>query len=175
MTRAGSAAETTPALRLGGRQQPKHTFTHPTLLVTRPLLLAAGLALASVPAAAQTGHVPVLSYRLPGQPLATDDWRQAARVRPDSLRPPPDDWLGFDKGLHVGASLLLTLSGQYVLTDKGGLSNGRALPLAAGTALALGLAKEVADSRRAAFPLFSLRDLAADVLGVAVGALVTRL
>lgn len=145
----------------------------------RRLILAAGIALVAVPAAAQTGPgpLPALAYRLPGQPL---DARDAAPLgtraaRADSLRPPPDDWLGYDKGLHVGASFLLTLSAQYVLTDKGGLSNGRALPLAAGTALALGVAKEVADSRRAAFPLFSLRDLVADVLGVAAGALVTRL
>lgn len=144
----------------------------------RRLLLAAGIAFA-VPAAAQTGLAPSapLSYRLPDRPLdvSPGNGSQAAGLPPDSLRPPPDDWLGFDKGLHFGASLLLTLSGQYVLTDKGGLSNDGALPLAAGTALALGLAKEVADSRRAAFPLFSLRDLAADALGVAVGALVTRL
>lgn len=139
----------------------------------RRLLLAAGIALVAVPAAAQPGAPAALSYRLPGRPL---DVREAAlhETRADSLQAPPDDWLGFDKGLHFGASFLLTLSGQYVLTDKGGLSNRRALPLAAGTALALGLAKEVADSRRVAFPLFSLRDLVADVAGVAAGALVTR-
>ena len=55
------------------------------------------------------------------------------------------------------------------------LSNARALPISAGTALAIGVLKEVSDSRRAAFPLFSLRDLAADALGVAAAALVTRL
>ena len=115
-----------------------------------------------------------LAYRLPG--LALDAGHPAlARAAPaDSLRP-PDAWLGRDKALHAGASFLLTLSGQYVLTDKGGLSDGRALPLSAAAALALGVAKEVADSRRAAGPHFSLRDLAADVLGVALGALVTRL
>lgn len=149
----------------------------------RRSLLAAGIALVAVPAvaqaavaqpaAAQPAAPAALSYRLPGRPL---DVREVAprETRADSLRPPPDGWLGFDKGLHFGASFLLTLSGQYVLTDKGGLSNGRALPLAAGTALALGLAKEVADSRRAAFPLFSLRDVVADVAGIAAGALVTR-
>ena len=135
---------------------------------------------AASPAAAQMRastvvptDAPTLAYRLPGDSLATN----ATRLRPsaaDSLRP-PDDWLGRDKALHFGASLLLTLSGQYVLTDKAEMTDGAALPFSAGAALALGLAKEVADSRRAAGPHFSLRDLAADMLGVAVGALVTRL
>lgn len=117
-----------------------------------------------------------LGYRLPGHEHASDEALDRAQ-RPaaaDSLRP-PDDWLGRDKALHVGASFLLTLSGQYMLTDKAEMTNAAALPLAAGAALALGLAKEVADSRRTVGPHFSLRDLAADVLGVAVGALVTRL
>ncbi len=143
-----------------------------------PLILAAGIALAAVPAAAQTGPAAALSYRLPGRPLeALEPLPPETRPaeRPDSLRPPPDDWLGRDKALHFGASFLLTLSGQYVFTDKAGLSDDGALPLAAGAALALGVAKEVADSRRATFPLFSLRDLAADALGIAAAALLTRL
>ena len=142
----------------------------------RPVL-AAGIALVAVPAAAQPGPAPAeaLSYRLPGHALEARIARSPLEARRDSLHPPPDDWLGRDKALHFGASFLLTLSGQYVFTDKAGLSNDGALPLAAGTALAIGVAKEVADSRRAAFPLFSLRDLAADALGVAAAALVTRL
>lgn len=144
----------------------------------RRLILAAGIALVAVPAAAQSGPASAptaaLSYRLPGQPLEAREVRLAA-PRADSLRTPPDDWLGYDKALHFGASFLITLSGQYVFTDKAGLSDGRALPISAGTALALGVLKEVADSRRASFPLFSLRDLAADALGVAAAALITRL
>ena len=127
--------------------------------------------LAAAPSAAQTRGP--LAYRLPGRALDAAAY-PARLAAADSLRP-PDAWLGPDKALHAGASFLLTLSGQYVLTDKGGLSDGRALPLSAGAALALGVAKEVADSRRAAGPHFSLRDLAADVLGVALGALVTQL
>ena len=131
-------------------------------------------------AAAQTGAPAGLAYRLPGRALDAPDLlgaRQPARsgaARADSLRP-PDNWLGYDKALHFSASFLLTLSGQYVLTDKGGLSNGRALPVSTGIALGLGVAKEVVDSRRAVGPHFSLRDLAVDAFGVAVGALVTRL
>ena len=132
--------------------------------------------LAPAPVAAQASAAQTrgaLAYRLPGRPLDAAAY-PARPAAADSLRP-PDAWLGPDKALHAGASFLLTLSGQYVLTDKGGLSDGRALPLSAAAALALGVAKEVADSRRAVGPHFSLRDLAADALGVALGALVTRL
>ncbi len=143
------------------------------------LLVALSAALGPA-ASAQTSVPSGLAYRLPGHALGAPDVldaRQPARsaaARTDSLRP-PDDWLGYDKALHFSASFLLTLSGQYVLTDKGGLSDGAALPLSAGAALGFGLAKEVADSRRAVGPHFSLRDLAVDALGVALGALVTRL
>lgn len=130
--------------------------------MTARRLAAVGLVLAAVPAGAQ---VP----RVPGPPLA------APRPAADSLCPPPrpaDDWVGRDKVLHAAGSLLLTLSAQYVLTDKLDLSNARALPVAAGATLALGVLKEVADSRRPVGPLFSWRDLAADAAGVALGALV---
>ncbi|NNF56796.1 MAG: hypothetical protein HKN04_01005 [Rhodothermaceae bacterium] len=79
---------------------------------------------------------------------------------------PPDPWLGRDKALHAGGSFLLTLSAQYVLTDKAGASNGEALPFAIGSALTLGLAKEVMDSQRPLHPHFSTRDLVADAVGV---------
>ncbi|HEX8298993.1 MAG TPA: hypothetical protein VF594_07500 [Rubricoccaceae bacterium] len=146
----------------------------------RWLTVAAGVAFMAAPAASQPAATPAaapLAYRLPGlafERTGPDPRVPRAEAQADSLRP-PDDWLGRDKALHFGASVLLTLSGQYVLTDKGGLTNGRALPVSAGLAFGLGVAKEVADSRRAVGPHFSLRDLAVDALGVAVGALVTRL
>ena len=109
----------------------------------------------------------------------------AAQVRVDTAAtaeaappPPPrpaDDWLGRDKALHAGGSFLLTLSGQYVLVAKGGLSEGDALPLSAGAALTLGLLKETVDAGRKTAPLFSWRDLAADALGVLLAALVVEL
>lgn len=150
------------------------------------LVLAAGVALSAAagaaPAAAQTAPAEApraLAYRLPAEALPAeallDEAQPATGVRPDTLIVPQDEWLGRDKVLHFGASLALTLSGQYVLTDKGGVSNGRAAPVSAAVALGIGVAKEVVDSRRAVNPLFSLRDLAADALGVAVGVLVTRL
>ena len=91
------------------------------------------------------------------------------------LEPPGDEWIARDKALHLGASFLLTLAGQYVLTDKTDWSNWDALPVAAGAALALGLAKEVADSQREVGPHFCWRDLAADAAGVALAAAVVAL
>lgn len=112
-----------------------------------------------------------LAYRLPAHSF------DGPPVRSDTVdvHAPPDEWLGRDKVLHAGGSFLLTLSSQYVLVDKGDLSNGRALPLAAGAALSLGVLKEVLDSRRARHPLFSWRDLVADALGVAAAAAVVGL
>ena len=138
----------------------------------RALALAALVALgpAAQTAAAQTAAATgTLAYRLPGRDLG-----RLPAVPVDSLRP-PDLWLGPDKALHAGGSFLITLSAQYALTDKAGLSNGEALPVSAAVALALGVAKEVRDSRRAVGPHFSWRDLAADALGVALAAAVTRL
>jgi uncharacterized protein YfiM (DUF2279 family) len=142
----------------------------------RRALVAVGLLIGAASSAQTT--------RAPGPPLAVVPTSRVAiaadvevpvdaRLAPaaDSLRP-PDLWIARDKAMHASASFLLTLSGQYVLTDKAGLSNGQALPVSAATTLALGVLKEVADSRRARGPHFSWRDLAADAVGVALGALV---
>jgi uncharacterized protein YfiM (DUF2279 family) len=82
---------------------------------------------------------------------------------------PNDPWFGPDKILHFGASFLLTVSGQYMVETKMGLPEQRAWPVAAGTSLALGLFKELADSQRERNPLFSWRDMTANALGVGAG------
>jgi uncharacterized protein YfiM (DUF2279 family) len=127
-------------------------------------LLAALLALAlSAPAEAQFREAPSLREAM----LATD-----------AAPPPPqqnDRWIALDKAQHFTFSALFVLAGQYVLTDKAGLSEGEALPIACGGALALGLAKEVADANRPRHPLFSWKDLVADAAGVAVGAAIVAL
>ena len=129
------------------------------------LLLAAGLPAASQPVADALPRVE--SVRL-GDGL--DPLPEAER--PDPL---PDEWIARDKAMHLGASFLLTLAGQYVLTAKWTLTNGEALPVAAGSAFALGLAKEVMDSQRERDPHFCWRDLAVDAVGVALGAAVISL
>lgn len=133
----------------------------------RPAL--AGLLLAT--AAAAQPVAPRFEPARLGDAPAPAVHRDAAAERPA----PPDAWLGRDKALHAGGSFLTTLAGQYVLTDKGTLSNGEALPVAAGATLALGLAKEVLDSQRPRDPHFCWRDLAADGAGVALAALVVGL
>ena len=140
----------------------------------RARLAVLGAASLAASAAAQpVQQAAYASVRLEG--VDALDALPTTSARPAALDPPPDDWIARDKALHLGASFLLTLSGQYVLTDKADLSNGRALPVAAGTALALGLLKEVADGRRPRDPHFCWRDLAADALGVALAAAVASL
>lgn len=92
--------------------------------------------------------------------------------------PPPrpaDDWLGRDKALHAGTSFALTLGGALALRAGMSAAQHDATALAFGTTLALGVTKEIADVRRPAAPLFSWRDLAADAVGAALGAVVASL
>lgn len=84
---------------------------------------------------------------------------------------PVDPWLGRDKALHVSVSFLLTLSGQYFLVSKADFSESNALPISAATALSIGLMKEIMDSQRLRNPHFSWRDMAANAVGVGIGAL----
>lgn len=98
-------------------------------------------------------------------------------VRPlaSAAPPPADRWLARDKAMHLGASFGIALGGYLVLTEGAGLDRTPARPLAAGAALAAGLAKEYADERRTRHPLFSWKDLAADAAGVALALAVTTL
>ena len=115
---------------------------------------------------AQPVASPSLDVALEGNP-------PAAASRPDTTAL-PDAWIARDKAMHAGASFLMTLSAQYLLTDKAALSEARAWPVAAGSALAVGLLKEVADARRPRHPHFCWRDLAADAAGVALAVAVVH-
>lgn len=77
-----------------------------------------------------------------------------------------DRWLGPDKALHLGASFLGTVSTQYVLTSKGGMSEDAALPISVSLVLSAGLVKELVDANRPHDPLFSWKDLTADAVGI---------
>lgn len=137
------------------------------------VLVSSATAQPSAPSRAQ-GVVLEVGERGDPFPVLEDALRRA--LEDGSVPAPPrDEWLARDKALHAGGSFLLTLSGQYLLTDKTRLEDGDALPVAAGAALALGLLKEVADSRRERHPHFCWRDLAADAAGVALGAAVIAL
>jgi uncharacterized protein YfiM (DUF2279 family) len=80
-----------------------------------------------------------------------------------------DPWLGFDKVQHVTFSFLWTLSSQYAFVNKVGASEGRALPLSLASGAGIGLSKEWYD-RRYGSGLFSVRDLVADAVGLALAA-----
>lgn len=81
-----------------------------------------------------------------------------------------DRWIAEDKLRHFTLSFAatqMTYGGARAVMEP-----ANAVPTAAGVALALGLAKEVADIR-AGRP-FSLKDLAWDAAGVALGTLLIR-
>ncbi|WP_412067249.1 hypothetical protein [Rubrivirga sp. IMCC43871] len=124
--------------------------------------LAVALALLAAPA--------LLATAARAQPVRPDLHAQAGTVPFPTLAADstaaPDDWLAPDKALHLGTSFAATVVGNAVLARADALRDGRALPVAAGGTLVLGLAKELADARRPRHPLFSWRDLAADALGV---------
>lgn len=85
-----------------------------------------------------------------------------------------DPWLGTDKLLHTTFSFLWTLSSQYTLVNKIGLSEGQALPVSAASAAAVGLAKEFYDAETPG-NRFSRRDLAADAAGIGLAVLLIAL
>ena len=102
-----------------------------------------------------------------------------AQVPPPETPPqrtrPADDWLGADKATHAGVSFALAAGGALALRAGMDASRSDARALAVGTTLALGVTKEVADARRPRAPLFSWRDLAANAVGAALGALAASL
>jgi len=111
------------------------------------------------------------------EPRDTDPAPTASPAGRGSLYPPPapaatDAWLGTDKALHAGASFFLTLGAQFAMANVAGADEASVLPLSAAFALAVGVGKEASDASRGPNPLFSWRDLAADVVGVAIAVLV---
>lgn len=74
-----------------------------------------------------------------------------------------DAWLGSDKFTHAGVSWAAAAF-AFGAARAAGLERDDALLVAAPGALALGLAKELSDSRRT---FFSVPDLLADAVGVA--------
>ena len=86
---------------------------------------------------------------------------------PDSLeRPRKDPWLAFDKAQHLTFSFLWTLGTQYVVVNKGHLSERQALPISITTSAAVGLAKELYDRYYGPTRYFSRRDAVADAVGI---------
>lgn len=93
----------------------------------------------------------------------------AAGVRgagPAELDPgPADRWVAEDKAQHMALSFAAT--GMAYGAGRLAMSPPDARATAAGLALALGLGKEIADTRSGGG--FSLKDLAWDIAGIALG------
>ena len=81
-----------------------------------------------------------------------------------------DDWFGEDKAHHAVMSFMLTWGGTMIhdlMHDHGSNQDIRA---GAGFSITLGLAKEIRDSRMSN-NRFSWKDIAADLLGIAMAVL----
>lgn len=118
----------------------------------------------AVPAAAQTSPARPDSARTPSVVVAERP------PLPPVRRVRVDPWWGYDKAQHFIASGLVTVSAQYLYEVKGGMSRRGALPIAIGTSLGVGVAKEAYDVVRPFGTGFSRRDLVWDALGTAAAA-----
>jgi uncharacterized protein YfiM (DUF2279 family) len=90
----------------------------------------------------------------------------------NSFEREPDDkqekWLSPDKGTHVmGSMISTTLIGQISLKEFDN-STQKSQIIGAGTTFALGLAKEIFDSRQP-YNIFSWKDLTANGVGIIIG------
>lgn len=85
-----------------------------------------------------------------------------------------DRWTGRDKLSHFAFSLGAVGLSHHLLAAESGFNDSQSRIHAAGVAVSLGLAKEIRDQ---AIPgnVFSIKDLAADLLGTAVGLLLFTL
>lgn len=79
--------------------------------------------------------------------------------------------IGFDKIQHAAVSCLLTLSSQYVLINKSGFDENKALSYSISSAALVGLTKELSDSNRKDGH-FSWGDMIANSIGIAIAVLI---
>lgn len=84
----------------------------------------------------------------------------------------PDEWIATDKAQHLTASMILTGLAAYRLAHYSDWNRDASLRGGAGFALGLGILKEISDLHKP-FPYnrFSLKDLVADLTGIALGVL----
>ncbi|HDQ44709.1 MAG TPA: hypothetical protein ENN17_04305 [bacterium] len=96
-----------------------------------------------------------------GMPRRTSNFHQA-----------PDRWIARDKAQHLVASMILTGMKTYRLHHVSGWGRERSLHAGAVLTFGLGVMKEIYDLRKP-FPQnrFSLKDLTADLAGIALGVL----
>ena len=73
----------------------------------------------------------------------------------------------FDKIQHAAVSCLLTLSSQYIMVNKSGFDEHKALSYSVSSSALIGLAKEVNDCQTKEKP-FDWGDLIANGVGIAI-------
>ncbi len=99
--------------------------------------------------------------------LANGARRGETPVRKPPFDPQTEDrWVAFDKVQHLTFSFLWTLGTQYIVVNKGRISEQHALPLSISSSAVAGLSKEVYDLRIGPTQYFSTKDLVADALGI---------
>jgi len=94
----------------------------------------------------------------------------AQSAEADSLNV-PSHTIGFDKIQHAAFSCLWTLSSQYVMVNKSGLNEQKALSYSAGSSALLGITKELNDVQTKGKP-FNWGDIIADGVGIAIAVLI---
>jgi len=82
-----------------------------------------------------------------------------------------DKWFAIDKVQHFSYSCLISLGCQYVLVNKFDNTEEESLPMSSAMSLGAGLLKELNDSR-GNDGLFSLKDMVANMAGIALAALI---
>jgi uncharacterized protein YfiM (DUF2279 family) len=90
----------------------------------------------------------------------------AQSAEADSLNT-PHRTIGIDKIQHVAFSCLWTLSSQYVMVNKSGFNERKALSYSVSSSALIGLAKELNDWQTKERP-FDWGDLIADGVGIAI-------
>ncbi len=90
----------------------------------------------------------------------------AQSVKADSLNEPKRT-IGFDKIKHAAFSCLWTLSSQYVMVNKSGFDEHKALTYSVSSSALIGLAKEINDCQTKERS-FDWCDLIADGVGIAI-------
>jgi len=78
--------------------------------------------------------------------------------------------IGFDKIQHATVSCLLTLSGQYVMENKSGLDENKALSYSASSTATIGFIKELYDIQIKGRS-FNWGDMIANGIGIAIAVL----
>ena len=79
--------------------------------------------------------------------------------------------IGFDKIQHATVSCLLTLSSQYIMMNKSGLEEGKALSYSVSSSILIGLTKELNDVQPQERP-FDWGDMIANGIGIAIAVLI---